>query len=147
MVFDETATLFRGTGEEDEVAVRVFDDEGLGLPRLVPQKLRDGHACRLTREKELLDLVRAGKRDGGGEQGLAFADVLGKDWLVNGTQGQARIIAADLRVERRIAVDEIDDEATLCAGASGRTLRPAADVRVLALVDAKRSVACTLSGY
>lgn len=69
-------------GKEDEVAVGVFDDEGLGLPGLGAQGLGDWDVCGLIGAIELIDFVGGGERDGGGEQVLAFANVCGEDGLV-----------------------------------------------------------------
>jgi hypothetical protein len=35
-------SLVGGAREEKQVAVRVLDDEGLGPPRLLPQRLKEG---------------------------------------------------------------------------------------------------------
>src|SRR5262245_58762248 len=40
-------SLVGGTGEEKQVAVGVLDDEGLGTPGLLLQRLKEGDACRL----------------------------------------------------------------------------------------------------
>ena len=86
-------------------------DEGCGSPWFVPQGLSDGHVRGLIREEELLDLVRAGQRDGGGEQALPLANVFDEEMLIHGTQRKPGVVAAHLPVERRIAIDEVDGEA------------------------------------
>lgn len=77
--------------KENEVAVGVFHDEGFGLPRFVPQGLSDRHICGLAGEEELLDLARAGQRDGGREQARPFADVFGKERLIHSQRRRFRM--------------------------------------------------------
>lgn len=84
-----------------------------GLPRFGSERLSEGHVCRLAIEEELLDFSRAGQGDGGGEQAFAWADVFGKEGLIHGAEGQVGLIAADLSVEGRVAVDEVHGEAEL----------------------------------
>src|SRR5262249_319306 len=45
-----------GTREEKQIAVGVLDDEGLGTPGLLPERLKEGDAGRLKFQKLLLDL-------------------------------------------------------------------------------------------
>src|SRR5580658_1898878 len=99
------------SGEEDEVAVGVFDDEGLGLPGFGAQGLMNGSACSLVVEEELFDFFGGGERDGGGEQVLALADFFGKERPIHGTQREVGFVAAYLCVEGWVAVDEVEGEA------------------------------------
>jgi len=87
-------------------------------------------------------LVRDG-RERGGEQTFPLADVFGKGWLIHVTQRKPDVATAHLAVERRIAVNEVDDEVEL--GGAGFT----ASVRLLAaelvaasglVVDARRQI-------
>jgi hypothetical protein len=50
-------SLVGGTREEKQVAIRVLDDKGLGTPGLLSQRLKEGDACRLKFQEQLLDLV------------------------------------------------------------------------------------------
>src|SRR5215472_2891823 len=49
-------SLVGGTREEKQVAIGVLDDEGLGAPGLLLQRLKEGDACRLKFQEQLLDL-------------------------------------------------------------------------------------------
>jgi hypothetical protein len=49
-------SLVGGTREEKQVAIGVLDDEGLRTPGLLPERLKEGDACRLKFQEQLLDL-------------------------------------------------------------------------------------------
>ncbi len=49
-------SLVGGTREEKQVAIGVLDDEGLRTPGLLPERLKEGDACRLKLQEQLLDL-------------------------------------------------------------------------------------------
>jgi hypothetical protein len=49
-------SLVGGTREEKQVAIGVLDDKSLGTPGLLPQRLKEGDACRLKFQEQLIDL-------------------------------------------------------------------------------------------
>ena len=49
--------LICGTGEQKQVAVRVFDDEVSGTPGLLLQRLEERDVCQLELEEQLFDLI------------------------------------------------------------------------------------------
>ena len=53
--------LLRGCGEEDEVAVRITDDEGVGSPRFCLQWLMEDHTGCLKLEEERLCRVEGNR--------------------------------------------------------------------------------------
>jgi hypothetical protein len=65
----------------------------------------------MVTKKKLVDFIHTRDRDGGGEETLALADVAGEDGFVDVPQIDSRVVADDLRVERRVAVGEGDCEA------------------------------------
>src|SRR5437016_11857606 len=65
--------LLRRPGEQQQIAVRVLDDEIARAPGLVLECLMERDAGRLELEKQLLDLGGGRDRDGGREQALAIA--------------------------------------------------------------------------
>ena len=111
--------LVGGRGEQDEVAVGVFDNEGLGLPWFGAQGLVDGDVCGFVFGEQLMDFAGAGERDGSGEQVFAFADVAGKDRHIHVAEREVGVVAAYLGVEGRVAVGEVEGEAELRSEEAG----------------------------
>ena len=103
----------RRPGEQQQVAVRVLDDEIPGAPGLALERLVEFDAGGLKFEKELLDLVRRGDRHGGRQQALLVPQFRIDDRAVDAAQIERRAVALHLRVERRFAVHEHDREAEL----------------------------------
>jgi hypothetical protein len=99
------------TGEEDQIAIGIYDDEGCGAPGFLLEGLMEGYVQGLIAQKELFDLVCAGDSDRGGEQVFAFPYIASEYRLVDVAQGKPRVVASDLPVKRWIAIDEIDGEA------------------------------------
>src|SRR5580704_14573763 len=64
---------FAGAGEEEQIAVGVFDDEVAGAPGLFLQRLEKRNAFGLKLKEELLDLVVGVHAHVGGQQALAVA--------------------------------------------------------------------------
>jgi hypothetical protein len=100
-----------GASEEEEVLVWVGDDEGSGAPGCGLEGLIEGDARSLEIEKELFDFAGGGNCDGGGEKGLALANIAGEDGFADESQVDVGLVADDLGVEGRIAVGECDGEA------------------------------------
>src|SRR6267143_2556800 len=50
--------LVCGPGKQQQISIRIFDDEILGAPRLLFQCLAQGNTSRLKLKKQQLDLVR-----------------------------------------------------------------------------------------
>src|SRR6185436_13800311 len=49
---NRAAALFPGAGKQQQVAVGVFDDEGVGAPGLLAERLEEGHPCGLELEEQ-----------------------------------------------------------------------------------------------
>jgi hypothetical protein len=103
------------TGEEEQISIGIYDDEGCSAPGFLLERLMEGYAQGLIAQKELFDLVCAGDGDGSGEQAFAFSDVAREHGLVHVSEGEVCVVASDLRVKRWIAIDEIDCEAELAS--------------------------------
>ena len=56
--FQAWPLLVRGSGEQQQIAIRIFDDEIPGAPRLLFQPLVEGDTGGLKLKKQQLDLVR-----------------------------------------------------------------------------------------
>jgi predicted nucleic acid-binding protein len=59
----------------------------------------------------LLDFVRGANRDGSGELMFALANIAHENRFEEQPQGESCVVADDLAVEWRIAIDEFDREA------------------------------------
>ena len=68
-------------------------------------------SCSLITQKQLLDFVCGGNRDGSGEQMFALANIASEHRFADQPQGESRIVADDLPVVWRIAIGEFDGEA------------------------------------
>ena len=64
-------------------------------------------------QEQLLDLFRRFDGDRGGKQMLALPDVADEHRLADQPQRELRIVAPDLSVKGRIAMDEVDRKAEL----------------------------------
>jgi len=73
----------------------------------------EGDSCNLITQKQLFDFVRGANRDGSGKQMFALANIANEHRFEDQPQVESRIIAEDLPVEWRIAIDEFDGEAEL----------------------------------
>ena len=69
------------------------------------------NSCSLMTQKQLFDFVRGGNCDGSGEQMFALANIASEHWFEDQPQGESCIVADDLAVLWRIAIDEFDSEA------------------------------------
>jgi len=65
--------LVCGSGEQQQIPIRIFDDEIPGAPGLLLQCLLEGHASGLKLQKQRLDLLRRRHGERGGKQLLAVA--------------------------------------------------------------------------
>ena len=94
------------SGKQQEIAIRIFDDEIFGAPRLLFQFLMKGNASRLKFKKQQLDLV--GCRDGHGcrQQFFTIADRLLKCKPLDTPKIETRCVATHLRIVGRVAVTE-----------------------------------------
>jgi len=73
----------------------------------------EGDSCSLITQKQLFDFVSGVHRDGSGEQMFALANIGNEHRFEDQPQGESRIVADDLPVVWRIAIDEFDREAEL----------------------------------
>src|SRR6266481_9232039 len=99
--------------KEDEILIWIRDYKGSGTPRLLLKCLMEGDSCSLITQKQLFDFVRGVNRDGSGEQMFALANIASKNRFEDQPQVESRIVAEDLPVVWRIAIDEFDREAEL----------------------------------
>src|SRR5713226_572764 len=99
--------------KEDEILIWIRDYEGSGTPWLLLKCLMEGDSCSLITQKQLFDFVRGVNRDGSGEQMFALANIASKNRFEDQPQVESRIVAEDLPVVGRIAIDEFDREAEL----------------------------------
>ena len=99
--------------KQDEILVWVRDDKGSGSPRLFLECLLEGDACSLITQKQLFDFVRGGNPDASGEQMFALANIANEHRFEDETQIESCIVAGDLPVVWRIAIDEFDRESAL----------------------------------
>ena len=102
-------------GEENQISIKIYDDEGCGPPGFLLERLMEGYIQGLKAQKELFDLVRAGDGDRSGEQVFAFSNVAGEHGRVDVAQGKPCVVASDLSIKRWIAIDEINREAELAS--------------------------------
>ena len=70
-------------------------------------------SCSPITQKQLFDFARGSNRDGSGEQTFALANIAGEYRLANEPQVDSRLVANDLPIVWRIAIEEGDCEAEL----------------------------------
>src|ERR1700693_3234561 len=99
--------------KEDEVLIWIRDNKGSGTPWLLLKCLMEGDSCSLITQKQLFDFVRGGQRDGSGQQMFALANIASEHGFADHPHVEARIVADDLPVVGRIAIDECDCETEL----------------------------------
>ena len=102
-------------GKENEISVGIEYDEGSGAPRFFLQGLTEVHSCGLVTQEKPFDFVCGSNGERGSEQALALANIAGEHGFAHHPQIQARLVAGDLPVEWRIAMDEGDREAELAS--------------------------------
>ena len=73
----------------------------------------EADSCSLITQKQLFDFVRGGNRDGSGEQVFALANICNEHRFEDQPQVESYIVAEDLPVVWRVAIDEFDREAEL----------------------------------
>src|SRR5208282_1751302 len=99
--------------KQDEILIWIRDDKGSGTPWLLLECLMERDSCSLITQKQLFDFLRAGNRDGSGEQMFALANIASEHRFADHPQVEPCLVADYLPVEWRIAVDELDSEAEL----------------------------------
>src|SRR5262245_18884893 len=102
---------FRGSGEQEKVAVGVLDDERLCTPRLLPERLEECNPCALEFEEQPLDLLGRVDAHVGRQEALAISELGIDDGIVDALEIEDAIVPLDLGIERRLAVDEHDRKA------------------------------------
>src|SRR5450631_1240012 len=97
--------------EQQQITVRVLHNEISRAPGLALERLEERHAGGLKLEEQRLDFLRG--RDGErGRQQLFSVPQFGIDHrLLEASQVDARHIAFDLRIKRRLAIGERNGEA------------------------------------
>jgi hypothetical protein len=109
----QPAISLRRAGKENEITIGIQHDEGFGAPGLICHFLVEAHSCGLVTRKKVFDLLSGGNRKRSGEQMLTLADIAGEDGFADHPQRKPSMVAGNLRIEWRIAMDEIDREAEL----------------------------------
>src|SRR5580658_9082864 len=99
--------------KEDEILIWIRDDKGSGSPWLLFKCLIEGDSSSLITQKQLFDFVRSGNRNGSGEQMFPLANIAGEHRFRDQPQVDSCIVADDLPIEWRIAIDECDLKAEL----------------------------------
>src|SRR5258708_33564431 len=82
----------------------------------------EGDCCSLISQKQLFDLVRRGNGDGSGQQMFALANICNEHRFEDQSQVESCIVADNLPVVWRIAINEFDREAELVHIEITRTL-------------------------
>ena len=100
-------------GKENEISIRIHNDEGPGAPGLLLECLMKVHSRSLATQKELFDLICSSYGERSGKQMLALPDIANEYGFVHHPQSKPGLVACYLPVEWRIAIDEIDREAEL----------------------------------
>src|ERR1700753_2769351 len=70
-----------------------------------------GNSRCLIAQEQLLDLIRSGNRDSSGKQLFALANVACEHRFAHQPKVESRIVAEDLPIEGRIAIEGCDREA------------------------------------
>src|SRR5438046_62690 len=92
---------FATSGEENEIAVWIADDEGSRAPRFRSERLYESYAGGLVLEKERLRVVES---DRSREQLFRVAPNGINDRIVDLAKVQSRAVTEYLRVEGRFAI-------------------------------------------
>ena len=98
-------------GKEDEILIWIRDYKRSGTPRLLLKCLVEGDSCSLITQKQLFDFVRRGNRDGRGQQMFALSNICNEHRFGDQPQVESCIVADNLPVVWRIAIDKFDREA------------------------------------
>ena len=100
--------------KEDEILIWIRHNKSSGAPRFLLQWLIEADSCSLISQKQLFDFVRGADRDRRGEQMFALANIASKHRFTDQPQVESCIVADDLPVERRIAIDELQPRSRAC---------------------------------
>jgi hypothetical protein len=109
----QPAISLRRAGKENEITIGIQHDEGFGAPGLVSHFLVEAYSGGLVTRKKLFDLLTGSNRERSGEQMLTLPDIAGEYGFADRAQRKARMVTGDLRIEWRIAMDEVHLEAEL----------------------------------
>src|SRR4051812_31202517 len=93
--------------EQQEIAIRIANDEGACAPPFGSQRLHKLDARFLILDKERLCILQRDRRD---KQLLGVAPEMIDDGIVHLAKVQSRAVAEYLTVERRLTVGEGDGE-------------------------------------
>ncbi len=99
--------------KEDEILIWIRNYKGFGAPWLFLKRLMEEDSCSLITQKQLFDFLRGANRDRSREQMFALANIASEHRFEDHPQGESRIVAQDLPIIWRIAIDEFDREAEL----------------------------------
>src|SRR5579864_5527918 len=107
------ATLIGRAGKENKIPVGVLHDEGSGAPRLLLQRLAKAHPGGLVTQEKLLDLVRGGDGERSRQQLLTLSNIANEHGFADHPQIEPSLVAGDLCIEWRVAIDGSHREAEL----------------------------------
>src|SRR5580700_857345 len=99
--------------KEDQILIWIRDYKGSGTPWLLLKRLMEGDSCSLITQKQLFDFIRGGNLDGSGEQMFAVANICDDHRFGDQPQVESCIVAEDLPVVGRVAIEEFDRETEL----------------------------------
>src|SRR6478672_676515 len=119
---DRRHPLLRRSRKQQQIAVGIPENKISRTPGLTPERLKEHHTGGLKLEEERLDLPRRRDRKRSGKQLLTVSLARVDHRPLDASQVDARAVALDLRIERRLAISECDGEAQLAGKEFARRL-------------------------
>ena len=114
-MFDQHSSAWQllvcGSGEQQQVSVRILDDEILGALRLLFQRLVKGNTSGLKLKKQQLDLVCCSDSHGYRQQFLPVTNSRLDYCLLDAPEIEMRRIATHLCIVKRFAITEYKSKA------------------------------------
>src|SRR5215469_4718224 len=111
-----------GSRKQQQVPIRIFDDESFRAPRFFSQLLLKRNTGRLKLKKKCLDLLRRSDRHRGRQQSFPLADLRINHLSLDEAQIQMRSVSLHLCVKGRLAVTEHKSKSQLLAKKLARPL-------------------------
>jgi hypothetical protein len=108
-----SGALFGGAGEENEISVGIFDDEGGGSPGFLLERLLHWSSGGFAGLVKLFCFCCGSESERSGKEAFAVPYSSDEDWPLHATQREAGAVTNYERIERRISVHELDGEAEL----------------------------------
>jgi hypothetical protein len=95
-------------GEQNQVAVRISNNEGPRTPRLGLEPPEEIGSGRLKLLEQFLDLGARVKREGGRQQLVSLTNIADKDGLAEEVKTEPCSVTHDQPIKRGIAIRELD---------------------------------------